>query len=56
MASDQKVKVLSAVKPMSAIEVVAAVRGHYVSGSVDGQPVAADCDEPEVARDSERRP
>ena len=52
---DEKVKVLRAVKPMSPTEVAAAtIRGQYVSGWVEGEPVVAYRDEPEVAPDSER--
>ncbi|MGZ8562119.1 MAG: glucose-6-phosphate dehydrogenase, partial [Candidatus Limnocylindria bacterium] len=52
---DEKVKVLRAVKPMSPSEVTAAtIRGQYVSGWVEGKPVPAYRDEPEVAHDSER--
>ena len=52
---DEKVKVLRAVKPMSPTEVTAAtVRGQYTAGWVEGEPVPAYRDEPEVAADSER--
>ena len=52
---DEKVKVLRAVKPMSPAEVEAAtVRGQYVSGWVEGNPVPAYREEPEVATNSER--
>jgi glucose-6-phosphate 1-dehydrogenase len=52
---DEKVKVLRAVKPMSPSEVAAAtIRGQFVSGWVEGKPVPAYRDEPEVAHDSER--
>ncbi|MGZ6300469.1 MAG: glucose-6-phosphate dehydrogenase [Candidatus Limnocylindria bacterium] len=52
---DEKVKVLRAVKPMSPSEVAAAtIRGQYVSGWVEGKPVPAYREEPEVATNSER--
>jgi glucose-6-phosphate 1-dehydrogenase len=52
---DEKVKVLRAVKPMTPTDVAAVtVRGQYEAGWVEGQPVAAYRDEPEVARNSER--
>jgi glucose-6-phosphate 1-dehydrogenase len=51
---DEKLKVLRAVRPMSAEEVAhQAVRGQYVSGWVVGEQVPAYRDEPEVAPDSE---
>jgi glucose-6-phosphate 1-dehydrogenase len=52
---DEKVKVLRAVKPMTPVEVAAAtVRGQYAAGWVEGEPVPAYRDEPEVPHDSER--
>jgi glucose-6-phosphate 1-dehydrogenase len=51
---DEKVKVLRAVKAMSHAEVEAdTVRGQYVSGWIEGQPLVAYREEPEVAHDSE---
>jgi len=52
---DEKVKVLRAVKPMSPAEVEAStVRGQYVSGWVEGKPVPAYREEPEVPTNSDR--
>jgi glucose-6-phosphate 1-dehydrogenase len=52
---DEKVKVLRAVKPMSPAEVAAStVRGQYISGWVEGDPIVAYREEPEVPRESER--
>jgi glucose-6-phosphate 1-dehydrogenase len=51
---DEKLKVLRAVKPMSATDVAAnTVRGQYVSGWVEGERVTSYRDEPEVRPDSE---
>jgi len=51
---DEKLKVLRAVRPMSADEVAHnTVRGQYISGWVAGENVGAYRDEPEVAPDSE---
>jgi glucose-6-phosphate 1-dehydrogenase len=52
---DEKVKVLRAVKPMSPTEVAAStIRGQYVSGWIEGKPLPAYREEPEVATNSER--
>jgi glucose-6-phosphate 1-dehydrogenase len=52
---DEKVKVLRAVKPMSPAEVAAStVRGQYISGWVEGEPIVAYREEPEVPDNSER--
>ncbi|MDP9271448.1 MAG: glucose-6-phosphate dehydrogenase, partial [Chloroflexota bacterium] len=51
---DEKLKVLRAVKPMSAAEVAEnAVRGQYVSGWVEGAKMHAYRDEPEVNPESQ---
>jgi glucose-6-phosphate 1-dehydrogenase len=51
---DEKLKVLRAVKPMTAGEVAAAtVRGQYVSGWVEGRKLISYRDEDEVAPDSQ---
>jgi glucose-6-phosphate 1-dehydrogenase len=51
---DEKLKVLRAVKPMTAAEVSqATVRGQYVSGWVEGHKVVSYRDEPDVAPDSQ---
>ena len=51
---DEKLKVLRAVKPMSAADVAAnTVRGQYVSGWVEGEKVSSYRDQPEVAPDSQ---
>ena len=52
---DEKVKVLRAVKPMSPSEVEAStIRGQYVSGWVEGKPLVAYREEPEVPSNSDR--
>jgi glucose-6-phosphate 1-dehydrogenase len=51
---DEKLKVLRAVKPMSAAEVAdTTVRGQYVSGWVEGHKMPSYRDEPEVAPGSQ---
>ncbi len=51
---DEKLKVLRAVRPMSAEDIVNnTVRGQYISGWVAGEKVGAYRDEPEVAPDSQ---
>ena len=51
---DEKVKVLRAVKPMTADDVAQnTVRGQYVSGWVEGERVASYRDAPDVAPDSQ---
>jgi glucose-6-phosphate 1-dehydrogenase len=51
---DEKLKVLRAVRPMTAEDIAHnAVRGQYITGWVAGEKVPAYRDEPEVAPDSE---
>ena len=50
---DEKVKVLRAIRPLTAAELrEATVRGQYGAGRIDGTAVPAYRDEPSVARDS----
>ena len=50
---DEKIKLLRAVRPMTADEVLkSAVRGQYGRGKIDGKEVPAYREEPGVARDS----